>query len=277
MEATTQHEDTRLAFERWLHTMHSPAHARRTAALRAAFLQPHLKPGMRLLDAGCGPGSITVGLAEAVAPGEVVGVDRSDAAVDAARALATQRGCANVRFEVGSVYALPYGEGAFDAAFVHALLQHLGEPVRALTEIRRVLKPGGVIGVADADHDGAIFSPPHPAIARSTELLAQLRTRNGGGDARVGKRLRTLLHEAGFSRTVGSATAGYQGTSDATKLTGAWQAHYFSAPEFVEHVVALGLADRASLAEMSDAWRAWGADPSAFSAAFWCEAVGWAE
>ena len=58
-------------------------------------------------------------------------------------------------------------------------------------------------------------------------------------------------------------------------LDGAWQAHYFSAPEFVEHVVALGLADRASLAEMSDAWRAWGEDPAAFSAAFWCEAVGW--
>lgn len=69
----------------------------------------------------------------------------------------------------------------------------------------------------------------------------------------------------------------YQGTSDATKLEGAWHARYFSAPEFVEHVVALGLADRASLAEMSDAWRTWGDDPAAVSAAFWCEAVGWAE
>ncbi len=277
METTTQHEDTSAAFERWLHTMHSPAHARRTAATRAAFLLPHLKPGMRLLDAGCGPGSITIGLAEAVATGEVIGVDRNDAAIDAARALAAQRGCANVRFEVASAYALPYEDGAFDAAFVHALLQHLGEPVRALTEIRRVLKPGGVIGVADADHDGAIFFPPHPAIERSHELREQLRERSGGSDPRVGKRLRSLLHEAGFSRTVGSATAGYRGTADATRLDGAWQAHYFSAPEFVEHAVALGITDRTSLAEMSDAWRAWGEDPAAFSAAFWCEAVGWAE
>lgn len=276
MDTTTKQEDTSIAFERFLQTMHSPAHARRTAAQRAPFLLPHLKPGMRLLDAGCGPGSITIGLAEAVAPGEVIGIDRSDAAIDAARALATERGCTNVRFEIGSAYALPYDDATFDAAFMHAVLQHLGEPARALAEVRRVLKPGGIIGVADADYDGAIFYPHGDAITRSFDLLARLRTNGNGGDPRVGKRLRALLHEAGFERTVGSATAGYQGTSDATKLTGAWQAHYFSAPDFANHVIALGLATSAELEEISAAWRAWGEDPSAFQATFWCEALGWA-
>jgi cyclopropane fatty-acyl-phospholipid synthase-like methyltransferase len=91
----TDTTETRSAFERWLRGAHSPAHARRTAACNAAFMLPHLRPGMRLLDAGCGPGSNTIGLAEAVAPGEVIGVaasgrrmlrtlDREIAALDAA-------------------------------------------------------------------------------------------------------------------------------------------------------------------------------------------------
>ena len=71
---------------------------------------------MRLLDVGCGPGSITLGLAEAVAPGEVVGVDLQPAQVEQARALAAERGVANVRFEVASAYALPFPDAAFDAA-----------------------------------------------------------------------------------------------------------------------------------------------------------------
>ena len=68
-----------------------PAHARRTAQVNAAFLLPHLKPGMRLLDCGCGPGSITVGLAQAVAPAETVGIDASPDAIEAARAHAADR------------------------------------------------------------------------------------------------------------------------------------------------------------------------------------------
>jgi 2-polyprenyl-3-methyl-5-hydroxy-6-metoxy-1,4-benzoquinol methylase len=72
--------------------------ARRVAATSAAFFLPHLRPGLRLLDCGCGPGSITFGLAEAVAPGEVVGFDVQPAQVERARALAAERGVPNVRF-----------------------------------------------------------------------------------------------------------------------------------------------------------------------------------
>ena len=81
--------------------------AARSAEREAAFFLPHLRPGMRLLDAGCGPGTITVGLAAAVAPGEVVGLELSPAMVEQARALASERGVANVRFEVGDAQALP--------------------------------------------------------------------------------------------------------------------------------------------------------------------------
>src|SRR5437660_8574741 len=155
-----QPDSTHTAFQRWLRGAHSPAHARRTAAHNAAFLLPHLKPGMKLLDTGCGPGSITIGLAEAVAPAETVGIDASADAIEEARALAASRGCTNLRFEVADVYALPFEDATFDAAFSHAVMQHLRDPLTALREIRRVLKPGGVVGIADADHDGTILAPP---------------------------------------------------------------------------------------------------------------------
>jgi ubiquinone/menaquinone biosynthesis C-methylase UbiE len=253
-----------------LRAAHAPAHARRTAEKHAHFLLPHLKPGMRLLDAGCGPGSITLGLAETVAPAEVVGIDASDAAIDAARAMAAERNVVNVRFEVADVHALPYGDATFDAAFVHALLQHLPDPLAALVEIRRVMKPGAVIGIADADHDGYIIAPPDPMLVRWHELSTRMKQ-----SPLVGKHLRALLHEAGFVNTFGGATAGADGTAQGTLLNGEGQARYLEAPQFIDYVVARGWATEQDLASMAAAWRAWGKHPGAFSAAFWCYAVGW--
>ena len=103
---------------------------------------PHLRPGMRLLDCGCGPGSITVGLAEAVAPGEVIGLDLQPSQIERARLLAAERAISNVRFEVGDVSRLPFPDASFDAAFAHTLLLHLRDRVGALREIRRVLEAG---------------------------------------------------------------------------------------------------------------------------------------
>src|SRR5215831_13844206 len=74
--------------------------ALRTAAKEGAFFLPFLRPGMRVLDLGCGPGSITLGLAEAVAPGEAIGVDLQPSQVAQAQALSVAWGVTNARFEV---------------------------------------------------------------------------------------------------------------------------------------------------------------------------------
>ena len=134
---------------------------RRHAARDAAFLLPHLKPGMNLLDCGCGPGTISVGLAEAVAPGQVIGVDMNAGQVEGARTVARDRGVTNLSFEAASVYQLPFPDHSFDAAFSHALFEHLGEPLAALQEIRRVLRPGGFVCLSSPDWSGNQIGRAH--------------------------------------------------------------------------------------------------------------------
>jgi SAM-dependent methyltransferase len=230
---------------------------------------------MQLLDAGCGPGSITIGLATAVAPGQTVGVDSSGEAVESARTLAAERGCSSALFEVADIHALPYDDGSFDAAFIHAVLQHLPDPLGALREVHRVLKPGGIIGVADADYDASVMYPQDPLIARQAEIMAEMHRLRSGGDPRIGKRLRALLHEAGFVRTEALAAANVEGTDDRAKITGAWWASYVSAPEFIAQATALGVSDEHELRAIAAAQRAWAEHPGAIWATMFCQAIGW--
>src|SRR5262245_42321776 len=134
---------------------HAPAtvrqHAQRTADEAAAFVLPELRVGMRVLDVGCGPGSITRGLAERVAPGDVVGVDLSKDTLEGARRDAAERGLDNLRYEEASVYALPFADASFDVAFAHQVLQHLSEREAAVGEMLRVLRPGGLLAIRDID------------------------------------------------------------------------------------------------------------------------------
>ena len=118
--------------------------ARRGAASHAAFFTPHLRAGMRMLDCGCGPGTITCDLAGIVAPAEVVGIDFDPKQVDAAVTHAAQEGVTNARFQTANVYALPFPDGSFDAVFSHALVDHLSEPLKAIKEMRRVCARGRI-------------------------------------------------------------------------------------------------------------------------------------
>ncbi|HYO91564.1 MAG TPA: class I SAM-dependent methyltransferase, partial [Pyrinomonadaceae bacterium] len=97
---------------------------KRTALSHAGFLLPHLNQRARLLDCGCGPGSITLSLAELLKGGEVIGIDIEPGQVEEARADAARRDATNARFSVADVYALPFQDASFDVVFAHALLMH---------------------------------------------------------------------------------------------------------------------------------------------------------
>ena len=249
----------------------------RSAETQAAFLLPHLRPGVRLLDCGCGPGTITVGLAAVVSPGQVVGVDVEPAQIDAARARAARLGLGNVRFEVASAYDLPFPDASLDAVFMHGVLEHLREPVRALKEAHRVLAAGGVVGLRHAVLGGHLLWPSDQQVEEFFRLYG-LVSRAGGGDPEFGSGQVGCLLEAGFGRPIPSASYDCW-TSDAemTSRSAAMIAGFLSRSAMADRAVELGLADREGLRRSAEAALGWGRNPAAFAAEAWCEAVAWKE
>lgn len=192
--------------------------SRRTLESHGAFFIPCLHPGMRVLDCGCGPGGITLGIAARVDGGSVVGVDMDESQVRLARANAAMREAINVSFRTGSAYALPLADGSFDAVFSHALLEHLSQPVKALREFQRVLRPGGVTGVCAPDWGGFLCSPPTEEIYAALRAHSEIQNRNGG-DTLVGRKLLGLMLEAGYIDV--KSQARYQNYDDLSDIAGA--------------------------------------------------------
>ncbi len=123
-----------------------------------SFLAPSLRTDMSLLDASCGPGSITLELVEMIGQGHVTGIDMAQDDIERALELAAQQGVKNIEFQVASVYEIPYPDNTYDAVFLHGMLEHLSEPVKALKELRQVL-PGGVLGAATPHFSGLLVTP----------------------------------------------------------------------------------------------------------------------
>jgi SAM-dependent methyltransferase len=248
---THGHHDSVLRSHRW-----------RTAENSAGYLLPHLQPSLRLLDVGTGAGTITVDLAGRLSDGAVVGVDVAPAAVAATRELAEQAGV-DVEVALGDVYALDHDDGSFDVVHAHQVLQHLGDPVAALREMRRVARPGGLVAVRDADYAAMTWYPGSAELDRWLELYRSL-ARTNGGEPDAGRRLRSWGRAAGLTEVASTASAWcFADRADLAWWTGTW-AERLTASAFAEQAVARGLSDPAELARLAQGWLSWGERPDAW-------------
>lgn len=246
------------------------SHTWRTAANSAAYLLPHLRPGQRLLDVGCGPGTITLDLAAAVAPGRTLGIDPSAAVVDqasgaasaASPAASSEASDVDVSFAVGDVYALDHGDASFDVVHAHQVLQHLTDPVAALQEMRRVLAPGGVLAARDSNYAAFWWSPHEPRLDRWLALYHRV-TESNRADADAGRHLLAWAHAAGFTDvTYTSSTWTIATDEDRTWWGGLW-ADRVVGSDFATQAVDRGLATADELDDLADGFRTWAASPDA--------------
>ena len=236
------------------------SHQRRTAQDSAAYLLPHLKPGLSVLDIGCGPGTITADLAARVAPGPVAAVDQSADVLGVARTEVQRRGLSNVSFETADVHRLDFSDGAFDVVHAHQVLQHVADPVAALGEMKRVCAPGGVVAARDADYAGFIWFPQLPALDLWRELY-QRAARANRGEPDAGRRLLSWAQRAGFADVTPTASVWCYATPATRQWWGGMWADRILHSRVARDLLDLGLATTAQLEEISAAWRDWAAAP----------------
>ena len=247
---THGHQDAVLRSHRW-----------RTAANSAAYLVPHLRPGMSLLDVGCGPGTLSADLARLTAPGEVLGVDVAASVIDEATQHAAAAGVGNARFVAGDFRELQLA-ASFDVVHAHQVLQHLRDPVGALRAMAGLVRPGGLVAVRDSDYSAFTWAPASAALDRWREIYLAV-TRRNGAEPDAGRWLLAWGHQAGWRDAVyGSSTWTFATPDDRRWWTELW-AERCVGSNFAAQAVDYGLASRAELAEVAGGWRAWGEDPDA--------------
>ena len=235
------------------------SHRWRTAENSCCYLLPHLAPGQTLLDVGAGPGTITADLAERVAPGRVTVLEANEEALALGRAELGRRGI-EADFVVGDVHALDFADDTFDVVHAHQVLQHVADPVQALREMRRVCKPGGIVAARDSDYAGFVWHPQVPEFDHWMELY-QAAARANGGEPDAGRRLLAWTRAAGYTDVAPSAGVWCFATPEDRLFWGGMWTDRILSSAFSEQLLDEGRATQPELQAISDAFRAWTADP----------------
>jgi len=236
------------------------SHRWRTAENAAGYLLGELRPGMTLLDVGCGPGTITADLAGLVAPGHVTALEVTADALALAAEEAGRRGLTNIDFVVGDAQRLDFPDDSFDVVHAHQVLQHLGDPVQALREMRRVCRPGGIVAARDSDYAAFTWYPEVPEL-EAWLALYQTCARANGGEPDAGRRMLAWARAAGFEDVTASSSTWCFATPDDRAWWGGMWADRILESAMATQAVESGAATQADLEEMAQGWRRWAADP----------------
>ena len=246
--------------------------SRFSAEVNAAYLMPYLRPGLRILDFGCGPGVISVGLARAVDPGEFHGIDMEPSQIDLARSTAAAYRQDNAVFHVADVTNLPFTDGFFDVAHCHNVLMHVPDTGAVLAEVKRVLKPGGIIGCREMIC-GSSFTHPDFGVLRHAWDMFQDLLEADDGHPQMGKELKKHVLAAGFENL--RATTSFHSYSSPADVAfiHAFANQWFLSPEITEAAIKYGASTPELCDQIRDAYDRWRNHAGAICAVAFGEAV----
>lgn len=238
-------------------------HAARTAENSAAYLLPYLQQHHALLDVGCGPGTITVGLADRVC--SVEAVDNVAAILEQARARVDGRD--NVRFSEASAYELPFQDDTFDVVHCHQVLQHLSDPISALREMHRVCKPGGLVAARESIYSTMRGEGPGMAELDRWRSIYMAVCQQNNAEPDAGRFVQRWMINAGFDAdNVNFSTSVVTYCSADEQTRAAWGQAWaerslhsaFADQALAYHIV----QSRDELEEVATGWRQWADDPT---------------
>lgn len=233
------------------------AHATRTIANSAAYLAEHLAPGINLLDVGCGPGSITAEFAARVgSDGSVLGIDYSPEVIERAQ---HTFGDSGARFLVMDLYALDIEDDTYDIAHAHQVLQHVSNPVAALKEMQRVVRPGGLIAVRDADYAGMHWAPDSPLLDQWLSVYRKVAKANDA-EPDAGRHLVRWAREAGLTDVIASVDSWLFASPARRAWWGSTWAERVVSSSLAEQAIEQGFASADELEAIADGWRTWVAE-----------------
>lgn len=235
------------------------------------FIAPYLKPAVSVLECGSGPAAVTFQIAKKIPDGTVLGIDINESLVNANNDRAKEQGMDNLSFETQNMLDLPYDDNSFDLVYMQAVLVHVPDPPKALSECRRVLKDGGRILAKEPIMDRAYISPENPLFIESFELI-QKTIKSYGGDSSIGRKLWPLLEVAGFKDIfISSSWEQPESLSERQALYESW----ISAMEGQVGAIVLmnGWADKGKLEEIGKAWTEFARSNKGYAGSPWGQAA----
>lgn len=229
---------------------------------------------MKILDVGCGPGSITISLAKEVPNGHVTGVECVSDPLEGARILAQEQGVSNVTFQEGNIHALPFGDDTFDVVHAHQVLQHIENPVQAIQEMRRVVKKGGIVACRESAE--LSWYPDSVRIAKWREITERMQ-RAKGGHPHPGRMIHVWAREAGFEsgRVKRGAGAWCFGSDEERAYWGGSMEARARSSGFAKSVVEEGYAGPKDLEVIANGWKEFVDDKDAWFGLLHGEIVCW--
>lgn len=239
----------------------------------AEFLVPYLKPNMRLLDCGCGPGSITTGFAKILYEGSVVGTDIEESQIEMASKMARDKGLKNISFQKVDILNLPFDDNTFDAVFTRATLYHLPERRKTVSEMLRVVKPGGIISACEPDY-GAMIIYPEVDLVIEAQRVRRNALIQQGVDIELGRKLRELFAGAGCQNVIASAVSDPKGDAELLNKITEYLAVELDEAAFARKLLKDKVVSLEQIRSYQAAYRGLAKNSGSFILFTWCNAVG---